>query len=469
MRDQPHQPAHHRPRLLLVNPVNELVSITNTEENAWNAGRIWKPLGLLVLAGRTPAEWEVEVIDENLGVPDYGAKPRPDLVGISAFTSQANAAYGLAARFRARGVPVVMGGVHATMCTEEALAHVDCVVTGEADDVWEAVLADARRGALRRLYHGGFAEMSRVQPARHDLLPRGYIFGSLQVSRGCPLDCSFCSVTAFNGRRVRRRPIPEVVAELGQIREPLVLIVDDNLIGTSKRQVEYAKELFRAMARARHGKAWMGQVTINFADDEELLELAFRAGCFGVLIGFESPTMAGLGELQKTFNVRHGRDLRESVRRIHHHHMIVAGSFALGLDVDRVGIGREIAAAGHRYGLDVVNTLFLTPLPGTRLFKQLQTEGRLVADNFPADWRYYTLTYPVSRYKHLAWGEAVREMHEVNCGFYNFPRIVQRVSRALYRTGNPLGTLISLFTNLSYRFNRAIDASALAAARPPSA
>jgi radical SAM superfamily enzyme YgiQ (UPF0313 family) len=210
--------SQDRRRLLLINPVNELVSITNTEDNAWNEGRIWKPLGLLVLAGRTPPEWEVEVIDENLGVPDYEARPAPELVGISAFTSQANAAYAIAARFRRRGVPVIMGGVHATMCTDEALEHVDTVVTGEADDVWAGVLEDARLGRLQRLYHGGHADMSRVRPARHDLLTRGYFFGSLQVSRGCPLDCSFCSVTAFNGRHVRRRPIPEVIAELGQIR-----------------------------------------------------------------------------------------------------------------------------------------------------------------------------------------------------------------------------------------------------------
>jgi radical SAM superfamily enzyme YgiQ (UPF0313 family) len=442
----------------LINPINQMVSITNTEDNVWNQLRIWKPLGLLMLAGRTPPDWEVEVVDENLGVPDYEARPLPDLVGISAFTSQANAAYTLATRFRRLGVPVVMGGVHSTMRTEEALEYVDTVVTGEGDDVWEELLEDARRGALKQLYHGGHADMSKVRPARHDLLPRGYAFGSLQVSRGCPLNCSFCSVTQFNGRRLRSRPIDEVVEEMCQIREPLVLLVDDNLIGTSKRQIAYAKELFRAMAAAKHGKGWMGQVTINFADDEELLELAFKAGCFGMLIGFESPTEEGLTELNKTFNTRHGRDLRASVRMIQRHHMIVAGSFALGLDVDRVGIGRQIAAAAHSYNLDVLNTLFLTPLPGTRLFKQLEAEGRLIANNFPEDWQYYTFTYPVSRYKHLAPPEAVQEMREVNCGFYNFPRILHRVSRVLWRTGNPLGTLVSLTTSMSYRFNRSLEA-----------
>ena len=452
------QPASSRRplRLCLINPVNPLVSITNTVDNFWNQFRIWKPLGLLVLAARTPPEWEVQVIDENLGVPDYAALPRPDLVGISAFTSQVNRAYELAGQFQDRGVPVMMGGVHATMRTEEAMERVDTVVTGEADDIWVEVLRDARQGKLQRLYEGSFADMSRVRPARHDLLPRGYAFGSLQVSRGCPLNCSFCSVSQFNGKRHRHRPVDEVVAELLSIRERLVLIVDDNLIGTKKEHIQYAKELFRAMARARHRKHWMGQVTINFGDDEELLELAAQAGCFGMLIGFESPTPEGLKEVGKQFNTKN-RDLRASVDRIHRHGIMVAGSFALGLDVDRKGIGRQIADAGHRYGIDVLNTLYLTPLPGTRLFDNMEADGRLVANDFPADWRYYTFTYPVASYKHLAWPEMVREMYEVNRHFYSMPGILRRLARVLWQTRSPLNAMVSVTTNLSYRFNRKME------------
>ena len=163
-----------RPRVLLINPINELVSITNTKSNWFNRFRVWKPLGLMVLAARTPGDWDVEIVDENTGLPDYSRMARPDLVGLSAFTSQSNAAYDLAARFKAMGVPVVMGGVHATMRLEEALERVDTVVTGEGDDVWEQVLEDARRGALKQVYEGGLADMSQVPPARHDLLPNEY-------------------------------------------------------------------------------------------------------------------------------------------------------------------------------------------------------------------------------------------------------------------------------------------------------
>jgi len=261
-------------RLYLINPNNPLVSLANIRESRWNRYRVWKPLGLLVLAGLTPPEWEITVIDENVRAADYAAMPRPDLVGITAFTSQASRAYEVARQFRRRGVSVVMGGIHATMCTEEALRHVDSVVTGEAESVWATALEDARRGRLRRTYAGEHVDLADVPPARHDLLAEGYAFGSIQTTRGCPLNCSFCSVSAFNGTRYRHRPIAGVIEELKAIREKWVLVVDDNLIGTSAAHIARAKELFRAMIQAGPGKKWIAQVTINMADDDELLTLA---------------------------------------------------------------------------------------------------------------------------------------------------------------------------------------------------
>jgi hypothetical protein len=150
-------------RLYLVNPSNPLVSIVKVKESRWNRYRVWKPLSLMVLAGLTPPEWEVSILDENLGVPDYRSMPRPDLVGITAFTSQANRAYEVGSQFRRMGVPVVMGGIHATMCLEEAAGRVDSVVTGEAEGVWQQVLDDARRGCLRDRYDGGLAAMDQVR------------------------------------------------------------------------------------------------------------------------------------------------------------------------------------------------------------------------------------------------------------------------------------------------------------------
>ena len=237
-------------RLYLINPSNPLVNMMGTGGGRWSKYRIWKPLGLLILAGLTPSEWEITVIDENLSVPDYDTLPRPDLVGVTAFTSQVNRAYELAALFREKDIPVVMGGIHASMCPREAGERVDAVVTGEAEGVWRQVLEDAEQGALQKIYEGVHLEMDKTPPARHDLLPSGYYFGSIQTTRGCPFNCSFCSVAAFNGRRFRHRPIEQVVEEFKSIPEKAVLIVDDNLIGSSKAHIARAKDLFRALISA---------------------------------------------------------------------------------------------------------------------------------------------------------------------------------------------------------------------------
>jgi len=446
-------------RLYLINPSNPLVAITKVKESRWNRYRVWKPLGLMVLAGLTPPEWEISIVDENLGVPDYSAMPRPDLVGITAFTSQANRAYEVAAYFRSLGVPVVMGGIHATMCLEEVMERVDSLVTGEAESIWRQVLEDAQHGRLKRRYDGGLAEIDDVPLARHDLLNTGYAFGAIQTTRGCPLNCPFCSVTAFNGAHYRLRPIPDIVREFQLIREKRVLVVDDNLIGTRPEHIARAKDLFRAMAQANLRKEWVAQATINFADDEELLSLAAKAGCRGVFIGIESHSPEGLREIGKKFNLLKGRDFRASVQRIQRHKILVAGSFIIGLDIDEPGIGKRIAEVASRYGVDNLNTLFLTPLPGTRLWDQMKSEGRIALNRFPEDWKYYTLTFPVARYRHLSLAGAIQEMITCDRGFYSMPRILRRVWSNLWQRRKPL---ISLVGNLSYRRNLQLNRKAYA-------
>ena len=444
-------------RLYLINPSNPIVSIVRVKESRWNRYRVWKPLSLMVIAGLTPPEWDVSILDENRSVPDYAALPRPDLVGITAFTSQANRAYEIAAHFRGLGVPVVIGGIHATMCLDEVLERADSVVMGEAESVWAQVLEDARNGNLKRRYDGGRADLNSIPLARHDLLANGYAFGAVQTTRGCPLNCSFCSVTAFNGAHYRQRPIPDVVLEFQSIREKRVLVVDDNLIGTRPEHTARAKDLFRALAQAKLRKEWVAQATINFADDEELLALAARAGCRGVFIGFESPTPEGLQEIGKKFNILKGRDFRASVHRIQRHNILTVGSFIIGLDVDEPGIGRRIAETASRYGVDNLNALFLTPLPGTRLWDQMKAADRIAFNEFPDDWKYYTLTFPVAKYEHFSLDNIIEEMITCDRNFYSMPRILRRVWRSVWHWRQPLITLVG---NLSYRSNLRLNGKA---------
>jgi radical SAM superfamily enzyme YgiQ (UPF0313 family) len=432
-----------RRKLYLVNPCNQLVTIVSDGGSRWNRYRVWKPLGLMVLAGLTPPDWEVVILDENLGVPDYANLPRPDLVGVTAFTSQANRAYQVAAQYKALGVPVVMGGIHATVCSEEALARVDAIVTGEAEGVWHRVLRDLENGHLGRRYEGGQADIDTIPIARHDMVSAGYAFGSIQTTRGCPLNCSFCSVTAINGVHYRQRPIADVVSEFKLIPEKRVLIVDDNLIGTREEHVARAGQLFRALAEAKLDKEWICQATINFSDHDELMDLAVDAGCRGVFIGFESSAPEGLAEIGKRFNLRHNRDIRASVRRIQRHGIMVVGSFIVGLDVDQPGVGMRIARMAVRYGLDHLNALFLTPLPGTRLWAQMAKDGRLDRNEFPEDWKYYTLTLPVAQYRNFSHDEISQEMLACNRHFFSRTRILRRFWHCLVHRRAPIMGLVA--------------------------
>ena len=296
----------------------------------------------------------------------------------------------------------------------------------------------------------GGPTLHNIPIARHDLLTEGYAFGAIQTTRGCPLNCSFCSVTAFNGAHYRQRPIQDVIREFRMIREKRVLVVDDNLIGTRPEHIARAKDLFRAMIEADLRKEWIAQATINFADDEELMELAAKAGCGGVFIGFESLDPEKLLELGKKFNLLKNRDFRASVRRIQRHNIVVVGSFIIGLDVDEPGIGKRIAEVADRYGIDNLNALFLTPLPGTRLWDKMKSEGRIPLDTFPEDWKYYTLTFPVARYKHLSLDDIIQEMNTCNHAFYSMPSILRRAWSSVWRRRKPF---LSLVGSLSYRNN----------------
>jgi radical SAM superfamily enzyme YgiQ (UPF0313 family) len=208
--------------------------------------------------------------------------------------------------------------------------------------------------------------------------------------------------------------------------------------------------MFRQMIAAKLNKKWIAQVTINMADDDELLRLAAAAGCFGVFIGFESVKKEGLEEIHKKFNIQHGRNMKASIRRIQKHGINAVGSFIIGLDIDKKYIGRDIARAARSYGLDALNVMFLTPLPGTDLWNKMLSENRITANDFPNDWKYYTLTFPVAKYMHLTWSDMLSEKDSCYRNFYAYPHILRRTNSSLWHFRNPFVTLIS---NMVFRIN----------------
>ncbi len=409
-------------RLVLINPRNP-VSLYGEY--------LWQPLAFGYVAAVTPPHWTVELIDEQVeGARDYGGL-EADLVGLTAFTTQAPRAYEIAAQLRSRGIPVVMGGIHASLVQDEAAQHADALFIGECETLWPTVVADLEAERLRKRYDGGTRGESMVQPDRGIFEKYDYQYVSAQTSRGCPMDCSFCSVTVFNGRLFRMRTVDEVVAEVAAIPSRDIIFVDDDLNGFSRKARQRCLDLFRAMADAKLGKQWITQVTINFGDDDELVAAARASGCAGVFIGLESTDKKSLTLIRKDgVSQRRGLDYyRENVARIRRHGIGVVASFILGVDTqDMNTVAADILAFAEESDLDGLNPTILTPLPGTRDYARLDAEGRILFKNYPKDWEKYTLAFPVTSMPNISGAGLMRRYVEV-LQFFRPERVVERYWR----------------------------------------
>ncbi len=305
-------------KLILINPFNQ-----HTKHGLHDTHALSPPLALGIIAGLTPAGWDIEIIDENFEDYSYA---EADLVGITAVTANINRAYEIAALYREKGVPTIIGGIHASMLPEEAEKYVDVVVTGEAESVWDALIADFIDGKLKKRYRGELLPMKDTPLPRRDLFHPAYTYANIQTTRGCPMSCDFCSVHTFNGSRYRQRPVEDVLDELETIPQELVYFVDDNIIGYSKQSAERAIQLFKGMVERGIKKDWYCQASLNVADNEEVLEWAAKSGCRMILIGIESEKEEQLQEANKKLNLKMGIDkYKEVFDRIHRYGISVLG------------------------------------------------------------------------------------------------------------------------------------------------
>ena len=433
-----------RRKLVLVNPVNPVRTGLTV-----NRSSRFPPIGLGIVAALTPEHWDVELVDENW---EPFAYREADLVGITAFTASARRAYEIAAAYRERGVPVVMGGIHASMCTQEALHFVDAVVVGEAEMVWPQVVADVEAGQLKRVYRGEWTDLVGLPHPRRDLFHPGYIFASVQTSRGCPMDCDFCSVTAFNGRRYRRRPPEEVLDELATIPQKMLFFVDDNIIGYGGKSREQTLAIFKGMVERKLDKRWFCQASLNFADDENVLQWASRAGCKMVFLGLEADEVDALVEVNKRLNLQRGvQSYDEAFRRIHRAGIAVLGAFIFGMDGDTLEKLRHRTDYMIHSGIDVMQTTYLTPLPGTRLFDRLQREGRLLYTDFPRDWDRYDMAEVIHQPAGMEPAALAQLMHTCNQRTYSRPVLLRKALRALWQTRDPVATMFAWRSNVNYR------------------
>ncbi|NOU16849.1 MAG: B12-binding domain-containing radical SAM protein [Bacteroidales bacterium] len=413
-------------------------------------GTQFPPLGLGLLAALAPCNWDVIIYDETF---DEFRVEECDLVGITAMTSQINRAYEIAELYRKQNIPVVLGGIHPTMCTDEALQYCDSVVKGEAELVWCDLLKDVEQNSLKKVYQTKeLHDLKDLPKARHNLFNKKYKLGIMQTTRGCGMDCEFCSVTAFNGLNYRKRPIEDVLDELELIPAKFVLFADDNLIGFSKADHARFIELCEGIIRRKIKKSWAGQFPVTVVQNELLLEMASKAGCYAVLVGIESISENVLqGQMNKKFNSRILKD-NGFVSYFHKYGIMINGMFIIGNEEDNKQTYDDMYKFIKQQKIDIPTISFLTPYPGTKLWKRVMDSQLVLNTNFPYDYRFLNgISYAYLKVNNMSTFEIEAGMKWLTRKNLSYFQIFVRSFRTILYTRKPISFILCFITNLTWR------------------
>jgi radical SAM superfamily enzyme YgiQ (UPF0313 family) len=351
-------------------------------------------LALTSIAGATPREWDLRYWDENVlkGPPPW--KPFPQVVGISVHLTFARRAFALSDWYRARGAKVILGGLHVLSCPDECVPHADAIAVGEGVHLWPQILRDVEAGALQTVYRGSYVKPYRDDPPpRRELLPRKDFLTttSLIATRGCHNRCGFCYL-ATDGLRMPHltRDVEQIVEEFRADRQPYAVFVDNNL----GSKPAYLRSLCRALRPLE--KIWSAAVSIDVTDDPSIIREMALGGCTGVFVGFESLSNDNISAAGK--KSPRTEDYARRVRIFHDHGIQVNASFVLGFDHDRKDVFAKTVNWVEENRLECATFHILTPYPATPLFKQMESEGRLLHK----DWSLYDTAHVVFRPKHMA-------------------------------------------------------------------
>jgi radical SAM superfamily enzyme YgiQ (UPF0313 family) len=400
----------------LINPKTDSV----TTRPLYLKRALYSPLaGLLAVAACIPRDrYEVVLTDENIETIDFDLKA--DLVGISAMTSYVNRGYEIADRFRAKGVPVAMGGVHPSFMPQEALRHCDAVVIGEVELVIEKLLADLEQGSMRGTYKSDTLHpMVGMPMPRYDLLKKNrYVNRTfVQTSRGCHQGCTFCAEPLMNGLKFRYRPVDEVMREMENCGSRFVSINDADFFGTPERP----KEVMRALKG--RGIHWQAGVTSKLANDDRMLELAAQSGCTMLSIGFESISRSTLKSVHK--HVNRPETFAALVEKIHSYGITVFGLFMFGFDGDDVSVFEETVRFNRDNSYDACAYSVLTPYPGTLTWYEMKKANRIVS----FDWTKYDQGQVVYRPAQMSGEELRLGQAQAYETFYSLASIASRFPR----------------------------------------
>ncbi len=396
-------------KILLISPSVDPNGKTNKQ-------MLMPQLALFILEGLTPKEHQVVTLDEE--AEDIDLEQDCDLVGISFMTSNASRAYWLAREFKKRGRTVVLGGVHPTLLPDEASPHGDSVVIGEAEGVWAELLEDHQKGRLKKIYHEPRPDLSTYVPKNFSKITKRHLFGMVPImtTRGCPYHCDFCCVTDLFGKEIRHIPIENVVRDIKESGKKIFMFLDDNIIG----HPGYAKELFAALKPLKI--SWVGQSSISLlVKDDELLKLAVESGCKGLFVGLESVKEAQMSSMRKSFTSVQG--LEDGLKKVHRAGIFVLASMIFGFDEDTEDVFDETVKFLIKNKVHSVAFNVLTPYPGTKTFRKMKEEGRLLTDG----WKYYDHSTVVFQPKNMSPYELMVGKIRARKAFYGPWSILRRL------------------------------------------
>jgi radical SAM superfamily enzyme YgiQ (UPF0313 family) len=410
-----------------------------------------EPLTLAYIGALTPGHWDVRIVDEVL--EDLPTDYHPDLVGLTSLSVTAPRAYEIAQHYRERGVPVVMGGAHASVLPDEAARYVDVVFRGEAEEEWPLVLRDFEEGKLKPRYDGRAATLRGLPHPRRDLYRHRYFMLLVSASRGCRYRCEFCSLWKREEGRYRTRPPVEVLEELEAAgsRRPL-FFTDDNVYADR----EWALALFRGMADRGLKRPYAVQASMDIADDGEMLTALRHSGCMTVLIGFESVCEESLRVMRKGVNLKIGvARYKSKIDRLHDHGLPVSGTFMFGNDGDGPDVFEQTVEFVFEAGLDLAHFGLLTPNPGTELYDRLAREGRLLYSDFPSDHARFDRHTAVFRPLRMTPEQLEEGLVWATRAVGSWPVALRRAWHTWRSTRN------AVMTGIALRWSRSAQASAI--------
>lgn len=376
---------------------------------------LFPPLGLATLAAYCSEQDDIELVDEHveaLSTEDY-----PDLVIIQVYITNAFRAYAIADSYRKKGVYVCLGGLHVSSLPEEAAAHADSIFIGPGEDTFPRFLADFRTRAPQKIYINQERTIQDIPPIRRDLIKRSLYLvpNSIVVTRGCPHHCDFCYKDAFfeGGKSFYTQRTDAALAEIDRLPGRHLYFLDDHLLGNQK----FASSLFEGMSGM--GRVFQGASTVDAILRSNLIEKAATAGLRSVFIGFETLSQGNLLQSNKKQNLN--KNYREAIRKLHDLGIMINGSFVFGLDEDDKDVFKQTVDWGVENGLTTSTYHILTPYPGTRLYKQMEADGRLLHKN----WSLYDTRQVVYKTKGLRAEELKNGYDWAYRSFYSWSNVLK--------------------------------------------